>query len=113
MSEARCGHPLECHQSRGHRRVEGAIVRALMADTAPNSRLRNMRASAFSGWRSQMAALALGLAALSSTACGAKIGDPCERAFDCSVTQNRQCDVSNADRDPNNEGECTIESCSG
>jgi hypothetical protein len=43
--------------------------------------------------------------------CGTKIGDPCERAFDCSVTQNRQCDVSNADRDPNNEGECTIENC--
>lgn len=82
-----------------------------MVPMAHNRQMRIARRSLARGVGSQSVILSLltlvGLAA----GCGTKIGDPCERAFDCSVTQNRQCDVSNADRDPNNEGECTIENC--
>lgn len=55
-------------------------------------------------------AIALVFVAL-QTGCGAKIGDPCDRPFDCSTTQNRQCDLSNESRDPQGKGECTIENC--
>lgn len=45
-------------------------------------------------------------------ACKAKIGDPCKRAYDCGITVQRQCDMSNASNDPNGKGECTLENCS-
>jgi hypothetical protein len=49
--------------------------------------------------------------ALVLAACQPKIGDPCVRAIDCSIRGERQCDLSNAPFDPNEEGECTIENC--
>lgn len=53
------------------------------------------------------------LAALTfGTACQPKIGDPCKRALDCGIRVIRQCDVSNASRDPDREGECIVENCS-
>ncbi len=47
-----------------------------------------------------------------SAGCTAKIGDPCSRAFDCSLRGERQCDLSNRARSPDGKGECTIENCS-
>lgn len=44
--------------------------------------------------------------------CQPKVGDPCKKAADCGLRVLRQCDVSNAQRDPKREGECTIENCS-
>jgi hypothetical protein len=44
--------------------------------------------------------------------CQPKVGDPCKRALDCGVNVVRQCDVSNAPRDPKGQGECIIENCS-
>jgi hypothetical protein len=45
-------------------------------------------------------------------ACQPKIGDPCDRSFDCGVNVVRQCDVSNSSNDPEGKGECTLENCS-
>ena len=58
--------------------------------------------------RVALAALAFGTA----LGCQPKIGDPCKRALDCGINVIRQCDVSNAPRDPNGEGECIVENCS-
>lgn len=55
--------------------------------------------------------LAVAIALFWAPGCGRQIGDECERAFDCSTTQNRQCDLSNVTRDPKGKGECTIENC--
>lgn len=44
--------------------------------------------------------------------CQPKIGDPCKVASDCGLRVQRQCDVSNAPRDPKREGECILENCS-
>jgi hypothetical protein len=56
-----------------------------------------------------LAALAFGTVL---AGCTPDIGDPCKRALDCGIRVIRQCDVSNAARDPNREGECTVENCS-
>lgn len=56
-------------------------------------------------------ALILGPALLSA-GCQPKIGDPCRRAQDCGINVIRQCDISNAPRDPDGEGECIVENCS-
>ena len=45
-------------------------------------------------------------------ACQPRVGDPCKRASDCGLNVIRQCDVSNASRDPKGEGECIVENCS-
>jgi hypothetical protein len=58
-----------------------------------------------------LAALALGTT-LVVGGCQPKIGDPCKRALDCGINVIRQCDVSNAPRDPKSEGECIVENCS-
>jgi len=58
-----------------------------------------------------LAALALGTA-LVSGGCQPRVGDPCKRAIDCGLMVIRQCDVSNAPRDPRGEGECIVENCS-
>jgi hypothetical protein len=66
-----------------------------------------------SGNRPSTLALGLGLALVALfPACKAKIGDPCKRAYDCGVTVQRQCDMSNASNDPAGKGECTLENCS-
>jgi hypothetical protein len=44
--------------------------------------------------------------------CQPKVGDPCKKSFDCGLRVVRQCDVSNAPRDPKREGECIVENCS-
>ena len=55
----------------------------------------------------------LAVLALSTlAACQPEIGDPCKRSLDCGTQVVRQCDVSNALRDPKREGECTLENCS-
>ena len=56
-----------------------------------------------------IALAALGLGAL---ACQPQVGDPCRRASDCGLNVVRQCDVSNAPRDPDDQGECIVENCS-
>jgi hypothetical protein len=58
--------------------------------------------------RAALVALALGTA----LGCQPKVGDPCKRALDCGLRVIRQCDVSNAQRDPKGEGECIVENCS-
>lgn len=58
-------------------------------------------------------ALGLGLSlVLALLGCQPKVGDPCKRAIDCGLRVIRQCDLSNASRDPKNQGECTVENCS-
>ncbi len=57
-----------------------------------------------------LAPLALALSALFG--CQPKVGDPCKRAYDCGLRVVRQCDISNAPRDPKGEGECIVENCS-
>lgn len=52
------------------------------------------------------------LGLLGSLGCQPKIGDPCKVAYDCGLRVVRQCDVSNARRDPKGKGECTLENCS-
>ena len=59
---------------------------------------------------SALAALSCATALLAG--CQPKIGDPCKRAVDCGINVIRQCDVSNAPRDPKREGECIVENCS-
>jgi hypothetical protein len=49
---------------------------------------------------------------LGSLGCQPQVGDPCRRASDCGLRVIRQCDVSNAPRDPKNQGECILENCS-
>jgi hypothetical protein len=51
------------------------------------------------------------IALLGLAGCKPKIGDPCRRAYDCSVRGERQCDVSNIPNDPDAKGECIIEGC--
>lgn len=47
---------------------------------------------------------------LAGTACGPKIGDPCENAFECSpLARDRECDASYMYE---SKGECTIWGCS-
>lgn len=60
-------------------------------------------------WPGALALLAL---APMLFACQPKIGDPCRRSIDCGLQVVRQCDVSNAGRDPEGQGECTLENCS-
>jgi hypothetical protein len=57
-----------------------------------------------------LAALAFGT--VLAAGCQRKVGDPCKRAFDCGIYVVRQCDVSNAPRDPKRDGECIVENCS-
>lgn len=56
--------------------------------------------------------IALAALAFAASGCQPKVGDPCKRALDCGVNVVRQCDVSNAPRDPKGEGECIVENCS-
>lgn len=56
--------------------------------------------------------LTLGALVALIPACQPKIGDPCDRSFDCGINVVRQCDVSNALNDPQGKGECTLENCS-
>lgn len=58
-----------------------------------------------------LAALAFGTV-LASGGCQPKVGDPCKRALDCGLQVIRQCDISNAPRDPDRDGECIVENCS-
>lgn len=48
----------------------------------------------------------------SATGCQPEIGDGCKRSLDCGLQVVRQCDISNAHRDPKGQGECTLENCS-
>ncbi|PRQ02773.1 hypothetical protein ENSA5_21260 [Enhygromyxa salina] len=58
-------------------------------------------------------ALLLGtLGILGALGCSPQVGDPCKRATDCGLDGVRQCDVSNASRDPDQDGECIVENCS-
>jgi hypothetical protein len=49
---------------------------------------------------------------LGTLACKPQVGDPCKRGADCGLNVIRQCDVSNAPRDPKRQGECIVENCS-
>jgi hypothetical protein len=59
-----------------------------------------------------MPALALLALVFGALGCQPRVGDKCKRATDCGVMGTLQCDVSNAPRDPKNEGECIVENCS-
>ncbi len=52
------------------------------------------------------------VAVMSAMGCQPEIGDPCKRSLDCGLQVIRQCDISNAARDPEGEGECVLENCS-
>ncbi len=58
-------------------------------------------------------ALSVGtLLSLGLVGCQPKVGDPCKVSYDCGLRVVRQCDVSNAPRDPKRQGECIVENCS-
>lgn len=59
-----------------------------------------------------MRAFALLALSFGALGCQPRVGDKCKRAVDCGLNVIRQCDVSNAPRDPKNEGECIVENCS-
>lgn len=61
---------------------------------------------------SPLRTLALAALAVLALGCQPQVGDPCVRASDCGLNVIRQCDMSNAPRDPKDKGECIVENCS-